>query len=163
MTRDELQDIIRVLSEMPGFTLEYANALSAEELKRKPSDIHFSLTEQVWHLRDIEEFGYAVRIQKLLTEEYPLLSDINGAKLAVERAYNTLDFAEGQRGFSRARLANIESLRRLTPEQLSRRGRFDNSADITFQDLIQMMRDHDAGHRSEIIQFFKPSNRSAAN
>ena len=152
MNHDELQDLIRVLEEMPNFTAQLATGLTDVELKRKPTEIDFSLTEQVWHLRDIEELGYAVRIKKLLSEDHPLLSDIDGAKLAVERAYNTLDFAEGQQGFALMRSANIEKIRGLSLEQLGRTGRFDNSAVVTLEDVLLMMRDHDAAHRNELMQ-----------
>jgi len=159
MNQNELRDLIRVLEEMPNFTAQLTEGLSEEALKRKPTETDFSLTEQVWHLRDIEELGYAVRIEKLLSEDHPLLSDIDGANLAVERAYNTLDFAEGQQGFARTRRANIERMRGLSLEQLGRAGRFENSADVTLEGVLLMMRDHDAIHRNELMQFSRGTNR----
>ena len=153
MNQNELQDLIRVLEEMPNFTAQLAIGLSDVELKRKPTEIDFSLTEQVWHLRDIEELGYTVRIKKLLSEDHPLLSDIDGAKLAIERDYNSLDFAEGQQGFARMRSANIERIRGLSLEQLGRTGRFDDSTEVTLEGVFLMMRDHDAVHRNELMQF----------
>ena len=153
MNQNELQDLIRVLEEMPNFTAQLAIGLSDVELKRKPTEIDFSLTEQVWHLRDIEELGYTVRIKKLLSEDHPLLSDIDGAKLAIERDYNSLDFAEGQQGFARMRSANIEKIRGLSLEQLGRTGQFDDSTEVTLEGVFLMMRDHDAVHRNELMQF----------
>jgi len=153
MNQNELQDLIRVLEEMPNFTAQLAIGLSDVELKRKPTEIDFSLTEQVWHLRDIEELGYTVRIKKLLSEDHPLLSDIDGAKLAIERDYNSLDFAEGQQGFARMRSANIEKIRGLSLEQLGRTGQFDDSTEVTLEGVLLMMRDHDAVHRNELMQF----------
>ena len=161
MNQNELQDLIRVLEEMPNFTAQLTEGLSEEVLKRKPTETDFSLAEQVWHLRDIEELGYAVRIEKLLSEDHPQLYDIDGAKLAIERAYNTLDFAEGQQGFARMRSANIEKIKGLSLEQLGRTGRFDDSTEVTLEGVLLMMRDHDAVHRNELMQFSRGENLTA--
>ncbi len=161
MNHNELKDLIRVLEEMPNFTAQLTEGLSEEVLKRKPTETDFSLTEQVWHLRDIEELGYAVRIEKLLSEDHPLLSDIDGAKLAIERDYNSLDFAEGQQGFARMRSANIEKIRGLSLEQLGRTGLFDDSTEVTLEGVLLMMRDHDAAHRNELMRFSRDKNLTA--
>src|SRR4051794_41846310 len=82
------QALVEYLAEMPAIVKELSSSLTQEELKRKPPDSEFSVQENVCHLRDIEQEGYTVRIEKLLNEHEPVLPDINGAKIALERDYN---------------------------------------------------------------------------
>jgi hypothetical protein len=47
--------------------------------------------ETICHLRDIEAEGYTTRINRILIETNPVLGDIDGGRLAVERNYNDQD------------------------------------------------------------------------
>src|ERR1043165_1270899 len=118
----EFQALSEYLAEMPAVIKELARGLSQEELKRKPSDNEFSFQENVCHLRDIEKEGYTVRIEKLLNEHEPVLPDINGAKLAQERDYNSQDFEAALDELTKLREKNISVLSSLLPEKLSLRG-----------------------------------------
>src|SRR5436305_15039686 len=89
----EFKTLLDFLAETPQVVRWLSHELTLDELKRKPSDNEFSVLENVCHLRDIEQEGYTVLIDKLLNEDEPVLQDINGAKLAMERAYNSKEFA----------------------------------------------------------------------
>src|SRR5437870_1928117 len=88
MSREEFQAIILLLEEMPRKVRRLVESLGEDESRWKPGLDEFSATENVCHLLDIEAEGYAVRIQKLLNESEPFLSDLDGARLARERDYN---------------------------------------------------------------------------
>jgi hypothetical protein len=150
MNDQDLQNLIESLEAMPEFIRTLTKGLSTAELKKKPSEKEFSVLEHVWHLRDIESEGYSVRIKKLLSEKRPVLDDIDGGKLAVERGYNNLDFVEGLKAFTRARRDNIRSIKGLTLEQLYCNGIFKDAAPITLERVLQMMREHDEVHRKEL-------------
>jgi hypothetical protein len=111
----------------------------------------WSVVEHICHLRDIEKEGYAVRITKLLTEDQPLLENIDGDKLAVERAYINQDFKEALDTFTNARAVNIGAIRDLSADQLSKSGMFDNSP-LSLLDLLNKMREHDHEHLNELAQ-----------
>lgn len=150
MNHQDLQSLTEFLEAMPEFIRRLTNGLSPAELKKKPSEKEFSVLEHVWHLRDIELEGYSVRIKKLLSENRPVLQDIDGGRLAEERSYNNLDFVEGLEAFARARRDNIRKIKGLTLEQLNCSGLFEGATPITLGRVLQMMREHDESHRKEL-------------
>jgi hypothetical protein len=120
-------------------------------MRERSGDNSWSVVEHVCHLRDIEQEGYAVRITKLLTEDQPLLGDIDGDRLAIERAYINQDFNEALEAFINARAVNVEVIRDLSADQLSKSGMFDNSR-CSLLDLLNKMREHDHEHINELTQ-----------
>jgi hypothetical protein len=150
MSQQEFRDLLEFLAETPRIARQISSDLAPNELKRKPSESEFSFQENVWHLRDIEQQGYTVRIEKLINEHEPVLPDIDGAKLALERDYNSQDFAAGLEEFARLREQNVGVLGQLQPESLSRSGTFEGAGRITLKALAGMMREHDESHRAEM-------------
>ena len=150
MNSKDLQQTIEFLEETPKIINREIKDLPVEILKEKPTENEFSIHEHIWHLHDIERLGYAVRIEKLLGENEPTLQDIDGAKLAAERGYHNLDFAEGFDKFSQVREENVARLKRLSVEQLNAKGKFGDGTEITLARLIEMMREHDSDHRREM-------------
>ncbi|HEX8890222.1 MAG TPA: DinB family protein [Pyrinomonadaceae bacterium] len=146
----EFKNLLDFLAETPQVVRQLSQDLAPDELKRKPSDKEFSVQENVCHLRDIEQEGYTVRIEKLLNEHEPVLPDINGAKLAMERDYNSQDLATGLEEFARLRERNVSALRNLRPESLGRTGTLEGAGKITLKRLAAMMREHDEDHLAEL-------------
>jgi hypothetical protein len=145
-----LNEVIEFLEETPEAVRRFGEGLAAEELRWKPGGEKFSLLEHVCHLRDIEREGYGRRIEKLLNESQPLLTDIDGRRLAEERRYNEQDFAAGLREFDRARQDNVRAIKGLSAEQLNRVGVFEGAGAVTLGSLILMMYEHDREHRKEL-------------
>ncbi len=155
MNKQNLENLAEVLEEMPEFIRRLTIGLSLEELKRKPTKKEFSILEHIWHLRDIEQEGYAARIGKLLTENQPLLKDIDGDKLAEERDYNNLNFATGFEEFCQARKNNVRQIKDLTLEQLNRVGTLENVGAITLGQLLMKLLEHDEEHRQTLEKLTK--------
>jgi Ni,Fe-hydrogenase III large subunit len=150
MTEQEFQELVRFLEETPESIRQSALRLAATDLRRKPSAAEFSVIEQVCHLRDIEREGYAARIRRLLTEDEPQLPDIDGSRLARERAYNSQDFETAFQEFARAREENVRLMKTLSPERLERTGILEGVGPITLGKLFRLMREHDEAHRREL-------------
>ena len=146
MAPQDFENLLTFLEETPEVIRSLTENLTVRELGRKPAKEEFSFLEHVCHLRDIEREGYCVRIAKLLSEDQPFLTDIDGAKLAEERDYNSQIFDEALSAFTRARKNNIETIRPLPPENLKRIGIFQNVGTITLEQLLSMMREHDNEH-----------------
>lgn len=144
------QSLLHSLEEMPARVRALVEGLSEDEIVRKPSDEEFSATENVCHLRDIEEEGYSVRIRRLIDETEPHLADLDGARLAAERDYNRQNMTEALARLTRARSQNVEALRELSPDSLLRCGTFEGAGPITLGQLLFMMREHDADHIKEL-------------
>jgi len=146
----ELRAAIEFLEETPARLGALLAGLSQTQLRFKPKADVFSLTENVLHLRDIEVEGYARRLRRILAEETPVLPDINGARLSIERRYNDQPLAPALAQFTTSRRENVAVLRGITAEDLARTADMEAVGRITLAQLIQMWQEHDAAHRVEL-------------
>src|ERR1700722_14976097 len=76
--------------------------------------------EQVCHVRDIEIEGYRVRFHRTRTELAPVLPDLPGESMALERNYAGTDPVAVLRNFAAARMNTVETIRGVSPGELSR-------------------------------------------
>lgn len=150
MPGEDFQALVLWLEEMPQKVRRLVESLGEDERRWKPGEDEFSATENICHLRDIEEEGYAIRIRKLLHEGEPFLSDLDGARLAAERDYNNQDMLYALERFTHARSDNVAALKDLSPDGLSTRGTFEGVGPITLGQLLCMMREHDEGHIKDL-------------
>jgi hypothetical protein len=120
--KNEIAEIIDYLESTPEIIGRFRARLGSQQLKQRPTENAFSFQEQVWHLRDIEVEGYSIRLKRLLNEVDPVLKNINGLQLAIERDYNNLDYEPGFESFIKARLENAAILRTLNSADLVRKG-----------------------------------------
>jgi DinB superfamily len=138
------------LAAMPEFVADRLASLAPEAVTRRGRDGALSPVEQCWHLADLEQEGFGVRIRRLVEETDPFLPDFDGARLVEERHYVTRSLGEAVASFRAARRANLAALRSLPADQWSRGGTQEGVGAVALCDLPHMMAEHDAGHRSEI-------------
>ena len=150
MSSEELNELLSILAATPANIQRLLDNIPDQQVRRQNSDGGFSVVENVCHLRDIETEGYTTRINRILKEDRPLLADIDGGRLAVEREYNKQDVHEALRAFARARTESASALADLRPEELSREATLEGVGSIKLEDLLVMMRDHDASHLKDI-------------
>lgn len=145
MTLDELHAAIARLAETP----ERVRALAtrAADPRHRPAENEFTVVENVCHLRDIEAEGYVVRIRRLLEESAPLLDDLDGARLAIERRYNEQDLDAAIDAFANARANSVAMLRAIEDAGvLERSGTYAGEGPVTLADIVVRMGEHDEGH-----------------
>jgi len=160
-----LAQAIATLGTMPEALEQRFTGLDDAQLRFKPDADHFSVLENICHLRDIEVEGYAWRLELLLEEDDPVLPDLDGAALARERRYQTQAFSTALQTFLEARRRNLETLTRLAPVDLERRGEFGEMGIIDLAQLLDMWIAHDQEHLKEIDQLLStlrdPASKSA--
>lgn len=105
----------------------------------------FSALEQICHVRDIEVDGYHQRFRRALREAHPVLENLPGETLAIERAYADADPRDVFAAFRAARTRTLEIVAAFTPEQWRRTAVFDG-APITMRGLAHMLCSHDQQH-----------------
>ena len=149
---EDSHDVIEFLEGTPAVCRKLAQGLGDRDLRWKPSGDQFSFVENACHLRDIEVEGYGARIRKLMAEDGPQLPDVDGARLARERDYNTQDFSSALDEFARARAENVRAIKNLSAEQLNRGGVLEGVGQITLGKLFLLMREHDEAHRRELVE-----------
>lgn len=146
MSPQELHELIAALAKCPKTIATLSADVSDEDLRRRNSPEEFSVIENVCHLRDIEIEGYTGRIDSILNEEAPFLPDIDGGRLALERAYNSQNLAPALQEFSAARMRNVQTLSDVSMDQLERVGTLEGVGKVTLGKLFVMMREHDEDH-----------------
>ena len=150
LNKQQQGEFLAELASMPNY-LELAFAdLSPADRSRNGADGSFSPIEHIWHLADLEQQGFAVRIQRLKTETCPALEDFEGARIAREGHYKKRSWTQGVEAFENARSANLSTLRSLDKEQWLRCGTQQGVGEISICDMPSLMAEHDDAHRSEI-------------
>jgi hypothetical protein len=144
------QETLAFLAQTPQRVAALVAQIPDAAIRQRTAPDAFSALEQVCHLRDIEQDGYAVRVRHVLDEVNPLLTDIDGAKLAAERNYQAQDLAGALAAFERSRGESLLLLHAASALELERTGHFEGSPPITLAGLAGMMREHDSEHLQQL-------------
>ncbi|HJT12395.1 MAG TPA: helix-turn-helix domain-containing protein [Dongiaceae bacterium] len=147
---DNFANAVASLGAMPAKLKEIVAAIPQVAWRTKPAGGGFSLVEHACHLRDIDGDGYRVRLERMLTEQWPTLPDIDGDVLARERAYQSADLAAALASFTMTRLAIAARLAKASPEERRRTGLMAGTTEITVEGLVEIMAAHDSEHLDQL-------------
>lgn len=136
---DAMQRLIEHLPAAGGYT--------------RPAGGGFSLAEQIWHLADLDEFGWVPRLQRLLGEPRPRLPGVDGDRLAVERRYQQRPWRGAARRFIAQRRRALRCLGHFDLEVLRRPAVFAGRA-TTAGAVLAAMVAHDREHRLAIASLW---------
>lgn len=101
--------------------------------------------EQLCHVRDIERDGYHQRIRRTLSEDQPVLEDIAGEALAVERRYFEAHAEAVLVDIGEARAETVARVGALSATQLQRVAIFEGRP-VTLGNLLHFLCSHDQQH-----------------
>ena len=87
---------------MPEFLVGAFADLPQSDLTMSGPSESFCPVEHVWHLADIEQQGFAIRIRQLPIVDNPQLPDFDGGAVAREGNYKARSFDEGIASFRAA-------------------------------------------------------------
>jgi hypothetical protein len=152
-------ELLQSLASTPDNVSKLIEGVPNELLKERDSTQEFSILENVCHLRDIELEGYTPRIKRILAEQLPLLPDVDGGQLAVERNYNSQNIGAALQSFIFAREQNVALLRTLTADQFGREGNLQGVGNVTLAKLLLMMQEHDKIHIAEVKRLSAASRK----
>jgi uncharacterized protein YndB with AHSA1/START domain len=124
------------------------DAMPAAAGYRKPAPDRFSLVEHLWHLADVEQFGWALRWPRVLAEQAPVLEGVDGDRLAIERRYQQRPWRGAARRFIAQRARSLAALARCDAAMLARP--VDFGGPTTAGALLAAMVAHDLEHRTEM-------------
>lgn len=134
-TADAVRHIIDALPPTAGY--------------RQPDGGGFSIAGQLWHLADVEELGWSVRLERLLAEKKPRLPGVDGDRLATLRDYQHQPWRGAARRFIAKRRHSLRALGRFDEATLARPAVFAGQAS-TAGDVLAAMLAHDREHRGEL-------------
>jgi len=145
MPATPVRELLDRLSVSPVRLRALLTSLSESALRTVPPTGGFAPIEDAWHLRDIEVEGHFPRIRRILAEESPLLTPIDGDRLAVERRYLERELGAALDEFAQFREASLGVLGALAEDGWSRRAMFEERS-ISLLELVVMMAEHDESH-----------------
>ena len=149
---DFLKETIAELASTPERVEELVRGLTASQQAWKPSAETFSVRENVWHLRDIDVEGYEHRVRKILSQECPVLPDVDGGKLARERNYNGQPAEVALEDLRKSRAASMERLRACSAADLAREAEMQGLGVIDLRRLLELWLRHDRDHLADLAQ-----------
>ena len=138
-----VRELLDRLSVSPVRLRALLTSLSESALRTAPPSGGFAPMEVAWHLRDIEVEGHFPRIRRILAEESPVLTPIDGDRLAVERRYLERELGAALDEFAQFREASLGVLGTLAEDAWSRRAVFQERS-ISLRELVVAMAEHDA-------------------
>jgi hypothetical protein len=124
-------------------------ALPSHEGYRRPAGGGFALAEHVWHLADLEQFGWAVRAARIRDEARPRLPGVDGDRLAQERRYIERPWRGAARRFIAWRRRTLSVLNGFDEAALARPVVFAGRR-AAAGDVLAAMVAHDHEHRTEM-------------
>lgn len=149
MTREERNALIERYAE--GFA-EVTRALDGfppAALRQHPIPGKWSATEIVHHLADSETTS-ALRLRKLLVEDYPVIQGYDEARWAERLGYNTRDMAPALDAFRAARETTLQVVRTMTDADWSRVGWHSEAGVYGAEDWLRIYAEHAHKHAGQI-------------
>jgi hypothetical protein len=154
MTRvRELEATIEALAAYPERLQDFFNSFPPDRRGWRPRvwdgipSERLTAIEQVCHVRDIEIEGYRARFHRTRIELAPVLFDLPGESMALERNYAGADPVAVLRDFAAARMNTVDTIRGFSPGELSREAIFEGQR-TTLAGLVHFLCSHDHQHLS---------------
>ena len=146
-----VREALRTLGALPTWIAPLVDGLSDAKLRQRVDGFGaFSLLEHAWHLRDVDVYGYTVRVARTLREERPSLPDVDGDALARDRDYQRRPLAPAVKALSASRRKALAALRALRADSFAREALLEGVGPVTLGALVLRWRAHDVGHRIEM-------------
>ena len=148
-----LQHTIDTLALFPEQLAKLFDCFSPEQWNWKPHSWDgipsekLTAIEQIRHVLDIELEGYKVRFERTRTESLPVLPDLPGEQMALERNYAGSDPAAVLRNFASARSGTLEAIGCFTANDFDREAIFEEKR-TTLAGLVHFLSSHDYQHLS---------------
>jgi hypothetical protein len=95
----------------------------------------------------MERLAYLGRYRRILTEDNPLLPNVDQDRLAMESDYNNQDAAAAREDFKRLREETIKTLEGVPPDAWSRSGVHEIDGPMTLEQLVvRQIKGNDLNH-----------------
>src|SRR4030095_3847869 len=98
------------LKSLPNELEDLLKDLDEDTLRWRPIPNKWSIKEIMCHLRDMERLAYLARYRRMLTEDNPLLPNVDQDRIAFETDYINQDAQTALEEFKRLRVETIQTL-----------------------------------------------------
>ena len=147
MEQRDKERILWNLRSLPNELDDLLNGLDEETLRWRPVPNKWSIKEIMCHLRDMESDAYLARYRRILSEENPLMPNVDQDRLAAERDYINQNTAAALADFRKLRSETIRTLEAAPLESWSRSGVHETDGPMTIEQLIvRQIKGNDLNH-----------------
>jgi hypothetical protein len=144
------RDKDRLLANLKSFPNELDDLLKdldEQTLRWRPIPNKWSVKEIMCHLRDMERLAYLARYRKILTDDNPLLPNVDQDRLAIESDYMNQDAKAALDEFKWLRGETIRTLEAAPVEAWSRSGTHSTDGPMTVEQLVvRQIKGNDLNH-----------------
>ena len=151
--------LLMALAGAPDVFEDLLAGTTEEEADRRPEQDRFTIREAIAHLADWEEI-FLERLTVSISQENPLLADIDEGQMAIDRDYAHRDWREQLQRYRRGRSAISTFFHSLAPEQWERAATHAKAGRMTVADQAALIAGHDGYHMAQVIAWRK-SGKSA--
>lgn len=138
--------ILGIMLSTPAVLRSLTLGLTEDQWHREPRREDWAMNEIICHLRDTEVEIHQLQLDLMLERPDAFIPRPDTGVWASAREYLHEDGPQALRAFTEARLANLEKLRTLSDEILSRRARHAIFGPTNFLEVVGFMADHDQMH-----------------
>jgi hypothetical protein len=139
------------LRSLPNELGDLLTELDEETLRWRPVPNKWSIKEIMCHLRDMESDAYLARYRRILSEDNPVLPNVDQDQLAIDRDYRNQDAMAALAEFKRLRANTIEILEATPTDSWSRSGVHETDGPLTIEQLlIRQIKGNDLNHLAQM-------------
>ena len=138
---------IEVISTTAAQLQKFTRELGPERAEQSPAPGKWNPREIICHLADCEVV-FAYRLRQGLAEEHHVIQPFDQDRFAAN--YGIHDLASALAVFSALRNWNLQLIRNLSPQQLSKAVNHPERGEMTVQTIIETMGGHDLNHLAQI-------------
>ncbi len=147
MDQREKDRLVWNLKSLPNELDDLLKDIDEETLRWRPIPNKWSIKEIMCHLRDMERLAYLARYRRMLTENNPLLPNVDQDRLAFESDYIDQDAKAALEEFKRLRWETVQTLAGAPLEAWSRGGMHEIDGPMTIERLvIRQIKGNDMNH-----------------
>ncbi|HVF88846.1 MAG TPA: DinB family protein [Blastocatellia bacterium] len=147
MDQRDKDRILWNLKSLPQELEDLLGGLDEETLRWRPIPNKWSIKEIMCHLRDMEREAYLPRYNRILSEENPMMPNVDQDRIAYESDYMNQDARAALDEFKRLRAETIRTLEAAPPENWSRGGIHESDGPMTIEQLVvRQIKGNDLNH-----------------
>jgi len=148
------RDPIEVLGQTASTMADIVTKHPAEVLRGRPMQGQWTPNEIIGHLTDIEwVYGYRVRL--ILSDDEPAILGFRQDAWVASQRHNEREPSELVEIFRTLRVINLSMWRRMSPEDLQRRGQHNERGAESLAAMLQMLAGHDLSHLLQITRYIQ--------
>jgi len=148
------RDPIEVLSETASTLAEIVARYPAEVLQARPFEGKWTPNEIIGHLGD-SEWVYGYRVRLILCEDEPPIAGTKQEAWVAGLRYNERQPSELLEIFRTLRALNIAEWRRMSGDDLQRKGQHNERGLESLGAMLEMLAGHDLSHLDQIRRYIQ--------